>query len=465
MDTIRNRLLEKLNLMYNYITAYLSKRNDRSVKALINIFYSFIVKGGSIFVQFALVPLTINYLDKYQYGIWLTMASIFAWFSFFDVGIGHGLRNKLAEALALNNFNLAKIYISTAYAVVSIIFISMIAIFWFINPFLNWNNILNVPNTTDTNLGTLTFVVFSFFSLRFIFGLIGNILYADQKPALNNAISSIGNVLALLIIWILTNTTEGSLFWVGIVYAGCPLVIFVFFTIFLFATKYRLIAPSYRFVKIKFLNQLLGVGLQFFIIQISVIILFATSNILITQFYGPEEVTAYNIAFKYFNAIIMIFGIIMSPFWSAITEAYIKDDINWIRTTLQKLNKIAILLVFIVVVMYFSSDFIYRIWIGSEVNIAKSVSLLMAIQVIVSILYLPANIFINGISKIRMQLYLAMCSITITIPLAFIFCKILDFGPSGVILATICSTLPTGIILRIQTHKIICGKAKGVWFR
>jgi len=65
----------------------------------------------------ALVPVAINYLGKVEYGIWLTLASILSWLINLDFGIGNGLRNKLAESLALNDLKLARIYVSTSYTV------------------------------------------------------------------------------------------------------------------------------------------------------------------------------------------------------------------------------------------------------------------------------------------------------------------------------------------------------------
>ncbi|MCK7523619.1 MAG: hypothetical protein MZV64_41275 [Ignavibacteriales bacterium] len=74
----------------------------------------------------AIVPVTLNYLGKTEYGIWLTLASILSWLINLDFGLGNGLRNKLAEALALNDIKLARIYVSTAYAVFSVGIISCI---------------------------------------------------------------------------------------------------------------------------------------------------------------------------------------------------------------------------------------------------------------------------------------------------------------------------------------------------
>lgn len=80
------------------IGGFVTKGHQRSVKAKKNIFASFIIKGTSILIGFYMVPLTIGYVDKEQYGVWLTLSSVVGWFSFFDIGLGNGLRNKLAVA-------------------------------------------------------------------------------------------------------------------------------------------------------------------------------------------------------------------------------------------------------------------------------------------------------------------------------------------------------------------------------
>ena len=78
-----------------YISDFFTKGHSRTLLAKKNIAASFVVKGLSVMINLALVPLTINYVNPSQYGIWLTLSSIIAWFSFFDVGFGNGLRNRL----------------------------------------------------------------------------------------------------------------------------------------------------------------------------------------------------------------------------------------------------------------------------------------------------------------------------------------------------------------------------------
>ncbi len=68
-----------------------------------NILASFMLKGVSILISFFIVPLTIDFVNPTQYGIWLTLSSLLAWFSFFDIGLSLGFRNRFAQAKAKAN--------------------------------------------------------------------------------------------------------------------------------------------------------------------------------------------------------------------------------------------------------------------------------------------------------------------------------------------------------------------------
>ncbi len=437
--------------------------HERTKKASKNILFSFLLKGYAMVVQFALVPITLNYLDKFHYGIWLILISIFEWFSYFDIGIGHGLRNKMAEALAKQDIPLAKTLVSTAYGLISIIFISLILLFGVLNPFLDWSAILNVPKEVSLDLGEMVFYVFSFFCLRFILSLITPILYARQEPAINNSIGPIGSTLSLAAIFLLAKFTQGSLFWAAIVFSAIPLVVMLVFSIVLFNKRYKEIAPVFKSIDFSYAKHLLGLGVNFFVIHIAMLILFSTANLVITQLYGPEEVTVYNIAYKYFTIAILVNSIITLTYWSPFTEAFVKKDFGWIRSSVKRLNFVSVILIVGVIASYFLADVLIELWVGKSITVSASMKVTMCLFVIIQVASAPFNIFINGASKVRLQFYMAILSIVITIPLSILFCKTLNFGSSGVIVAMITSTLPGAILWRIQYQKLINGTARGIW--
>jgi len=324
------------------IITNLFKGHARSVRVKKNIIGVFGLKIISIITNFIYVPLLLNYLTAEKYGIWLTLSSMIAWIGFFDIGLGKGLRNKLAEAIALNNIKLAKEYISTTYATLSLIFLCILIVFYVINPFLHWSKILNTVSITDKELSLLAIVVFTFSVLNFIFNLINQILLADQRTILSQSFRPIGNILALAVIYILTIYSKGSLVIVACVITSIPVVLLIVGSIYLFYGAYKEYKPELKFINFKHSRLLMNLGGKFFLIQITSIVLFTTSNFIITQVLGPEEVATYDIAFKLFNLPVMIFAITLTPIWSAYTEAFVKNDFSWIKKTIQAIIELRV---------------------------------------------------------------------------------------------------------------------------
>lgn len=97
-----------------------------------------------------------------------------------------------------------------------------------------------------------------------------------------------------------------------------------------------------RDVRFSLVRSVVGLGGQFLLLCF-LCFYFQLTNIILSRVQGPEAVTQYNIAYKYFNVLNMAANIILTPFWSAFTDAYIKRDYNWMRGTLEKLEKLWLL--------------------------------------------------------------------------------------------------------------------------
>jgi O-antigen/teichoic acid export membrane protein len=455
-----------LNLIRKYpekIKSYFTAGHERSLRTKKNILFLFLFKGLSVIISLLLVPLTLHYLDSARYGIWLTLSSIIGWMSFFDIGLGNGLRNKFAEAKANNDKELARIYVSTTYAVLAVIIIAVFILFLLAHSFLDWTIILNAPVSLKSELHTLIIIVFSLFCLEFIARLINTILLADQKPALSSLISLTANLLTLFLIYLLTIGTESSLLYAGIVFSISTSFLSLIATFYYFSKDYKEYRPSFKLIKWEYSRQLMSLGVKFFIIQVSVITIFSTSNIIITQIFGPSQVTVYNIAYKYFSVITMIFGILVTPFWSAYTEAYVKGDILWIKMITSRLLKIWFICLVVVVLMVIFSAQVYAFWVGSGILVPFSLSILMGVYVLILTWDSIFISFINGIGKVKLQLYLSIFAAVVFIPIAIILGKNFNLGITGVLLGLCLSLLPGAIMIAVQYNKIINSSAHGIW--
>jgi O-antigen/teichoic acid export membrane protein len=453
------------NYLPDIVKNFFTTGHRRSIKAKKNIIASFGLKAFSVLVSFLLVPLTLNYLNATKYGMWLTISSIIGWFGFFDIGLGNGLRNKLAEAFALKDYKLAKTYVSTTYAILLLIISGVFLLFLFINPFLDWSKLLNTQPEMAGELSSVVLVVFTFFALRFVLNLIGIILTSDQLPAVNNSFGPLGNLIALVAIYLITKFTHGNLLYVSLIYSAAPVLILIIASFYFFNGKYEFIKPDLKSVDFKHFKSLADLGVKFFILQIGVLIVFSTDNMIITQILGPAEVTPYNIAFQYFGIPIMIFTTIMTPFWSAFTEAFTNKDVNWIRNSITKLIKIWLLIVVGVIILLAISEYFYLLWVGNTVHIPFLLSAFMGFFAIINTWNNIFAYFINGVGKIKLQMYYGIFAMIVNIPISIFFAKNLEMGSAGVILGTCLSMLFGFIFGPIQYWKIINNNAKGIWLK
>lgn len=433
--------------------------DERTAKARKNIIYMFFLRGGSIFISLLLVPLTLDYVDSFTYGVWLTLSTMVAWIRLFDIGINNGLKNKLAESLALGELEQARTYVSTTYAMLSMVFIPLMLILLIIIPFFNWQSILNTPEVDSISFNLSLYIIIIYFCFNFILSTINVVLYADQKPADVAFRNFIQQVVSLLSIYLLTITTEGSLIKLCAGLCMPPLLVVLYFNFSLYRKRYKLLTPSLKYVDFTKAKSLLNMGIKFFIIQICFIIQYHMANFLIIRYYGAEEVTVYNISYKYFNALYTIWNIMMAPVWVAVTDAVTKGELDWVRNLINKYLRIFVLFCIIFIVMLFLSNYIYHLWVGDKVIVPFVVSFWIMVYNIIMCLGSIFTLVLNGAGVLKVQTVFSVIAPFIFI-LSFLMLYNFGVGVISIPIASI-STCPGMLIAILQCKYIFYDKKKG----
>jgi O-antigen/teichoic acid export membrane protein len=328
---------------------------------------------------------------------------------------------------------------------------------------LNWNSILNTKTIENSELYILTSIVFTFFIVRFVVQLISVVYLADQKPSATKILTTGGNLMSFIVVLILTKITlKGDIILLGTIISAIPVLLFIVVSITSFNTRYISLKPSIKEVDFKLSNGLINLGAKFFFLQIAFIIVFSTSNVFITQFYGPAEVAVYNIAFKYFQIPVMVFSIVMSPMWSAVTDAYTKSDFGWLKKTLKQLNILSVLFMLGVIFMIVISNWVYKIWVGDKITVPLSLSVTLGIYTMMQIAIAPYSSFINGLGKLKLTMNLTFVGILIYLIMIYVFGNLFE-NSTGIVMAIICAHIIGAIFQPTQTYKILNQSAKGIW--
>lgn len=457
MTTIFSKIRSKTFSLIN-------RGHERSVNAKKNIIASFGIKAIGLIISFIKIPIILFYLDVEKYGVWLTIASVVDWVHYFDLGIGHGLRNKFAIALTNNDKEKASKLVSTAYYYVSLIFGGLSAILIPIIFFLDWQKILNVTTIENNELIYSVLMVYVMFVLRFVFNLITMILKADQRSAHADMFLPIGSIITLAIISVLGTFSKNSLFLACFAIALPPVFTVFVANIIYFKKRYKLYKPKLSSIDNTLFREIFSLGLKFFSIQIAGLIMFSSSNIILTQIVNPAEVSLFNIARQYYGMPFMFFGIILTPFWSAITDAYARDEYNWIKRAMRKLQFFSVLFSFTIILMLVFSDIAFEIWLKGKVAIPLSISLSLALLNIFYVFFAPYTHFINGVGKLDLSLRIGVIKTIIFLPIAILLTQ--KFNASGLIIALLLvNSLPSSILEFIQYKKILKRNAYGIWSR
>jgi len=421
---------------------------------------SVLYKGVAVAASFLAIPLMISYLGVAQFGVWSTLLTIMSWVVFFDLGVGNGLRNKVAECLAKDLRGEARNYISSAYSLIGFIAIALWLSFSILTYFVSWRSVFNTILVSEEDLRYAVQVAMTFMLINFWVGLITSLMGAVQKSSLVSLGQLFTNVFALVLVYILNHFGEGSISKLSWVY-GFALVGGNIFLSLWFCREYKYLIPGFM-LRRNHVAPLLSVGIQFFIIQLAVLVVFATDKILITQMFGPEHVAEYEVVFKLFSVVTFFHTLISSPLWSAYTDAYHRKDMVWIARMLRTQLKLYCVVVMCLLMLAFLAPLIISVWIGRDFLVSVSLVAFVALFVAVATWNNIFAIMLNGAGIVRVQLYTAVAAMIANIPLALLLVKFFGMGVGGVVLAATLSLLFSAIFLPLQVLRLLAGDVRKV---
>lgn len=425
-----------------------------------NVIGNILIKGISIILSLIIIPMTLGYVSEYNYGIWISLSSVIGWLTYFDIGVNNGLRNKLTEAISNRDYHLAKKYVSTTYAILTLIFGGLFILFLLFYKFVDWYGVFSLDPKEVKLLPLIIIVIAGFICLRSVLSTILIILFSFQRSAMSALVAMLEQLVIVITIFLLVRVTEGSLLNLCLAYCGGPILVLLIANIIMYHKKYRDIKPEFSAIDFRLKGKLFNLGLRFFVIQIAGLIQFQTVNFIILKFFGPVDVTAYNISYKYFNVLYMVWALILAPIWSAITEAKAMDDLTWIKRTATKYQRIFCLFLLGGIIMLIISPWVYNIWLGDKI---KEIPFALSIVVFLySITLMWGSLYVqilNGLGALRIQYIASIISPVVFLGVCLLLIKIFHLGVISIVIASIIANF-NGIFLAPYQYHLVVNKLR-----
>ena len=397
---------------------------------------SLVFKILALLASFFVIPIMIQYLGATKYGIWSTLLSILSWVLMFDLGIGNGLRNRISESIARDDFIAVKKYVSTAYVAIGFGVFFIGGLFFIGSEYVPWDSVFNTNVVTNQELKFVVDISVFFVLINFFLALINQVLNAVQKSEFTVLNQFLSNFLSLIFVYGLYQYTDSSMKYLAFSYGFSIFISNSIFNIWFYKSNPHF-APKFSFIRKNKLVDTLALGVNFFIIQIAVVVLFTTDKLIITQLLGPDYVTSYDVVFKLFSVITIFHGIIIAPLWTSYSDAYHREDYSWMRNMMNKQLQIYCLIVFGVFLLSLISPFILNLWIGELDYLNSSLIYILAFFTALLAWNNIFSLFLNGLNETRLQMQTAIVASVINIPLSIFFVRFFGMGLEGIILGTI----------------------------
>lgn len=411
---------------------------------------SMLCKVSSMSLMLIYTPILLRYLGEEAYGVWATVLSIVNWINYFDIGIGNGMRNILTIHIARNEDEEVRKDVSTAYVAIS--FISLIV--FFIGTIFIMKLDEHAVFKTELDI-KFTFVIsFLFVCINFVLSLSKILLYVIQQAEKVNGMTFFTQAINLCGILILSFLGKKNILYVAILVGMSGLVINLFFSIRIW-NKYHSLMPHIKFYAKDRLQNICGVGIKFFLIQICGIILYSTDNIIIIQLFGASSVTPYQTAHSAFGVVNTLYTAAISPLWAQYTVAKEQQNYEWIKKIIKKSEKLMLIIGIVLLAECIFYKPIAVIWLQKKLYYDNGLIIMMAIYNFVYIWTSIYSIACNGMGRINLQLYLSIVGAILNIPLSFFFGNLLNMRSTGVLLATIICMLIAIIPMVIDVQKFL----------
>lgn len=399
---------------------------------------NFAGRGVALLVSAVTLPLTVRYLGKLEYGVWVTISTTVVMLSVLDLGIANTLTNFISSAYARDDKESAQGYFATAFWLtcgVALVLAGVAAVLFHV---LNWGSLLGL---TDPSLvvqaRTCVMISIAFFLISLPLNLANRVLSGYQQVHIGNYFAMINSILGLVAI-VTTVLLHGTIVRMMLTYCLAMLTGSVLLNLWLSIWH----KPWIRAYPAKFerdkARTLFGQGFLFFLLQLTGIVVFNSDNLVITHYLGAAEVTPYSIAWRLTSYASLIQAMLIPSFWPAFTEAYHKRDMPWVRNTYRAMTQKTLMAVAgAALFLGLFGRWIIRVWAGHTVVPSSLLLWTLAGWAVLVATTTNQALLLTATGRLRLEATVAVLAAVANLGLSIYLVQ--RIGAEGVILSTILS--------------------------
>jgi O-antigen/teichoic acid export membrane protein len=313
------------------------------------------------------VPLTVGYLGKERYGLWMAAASILTFLTVIDASFVPALKNHLAEAFAHHNHGDFNRYASASLFTSALIAIFILALAPLVIT-VPWATFLRLRDAAAAReLIPLMLVLLAMGAAT----LGTSFVEAIYAARLNISITLACNLVVLLVglaLLLFAIRAKASLPLLAAL-TGSPISLVRVFLFFRLSRKYPGMFRVHPRVAMRVVRTLLPSSIAFASLQLTNVLLSSAPNIITTRYLGIAEVTTLTVVRMLASVPLMIVAAVAPVFWPSFTIARAQGDHKGLKRRFALVLVVtAVGLVAYSVVLVIAGPATIQWWLGGRVT-------------------------------------------------------------------------------------------------
>jgi O-antigen/teichoic acid export membrane protein len=400
-------------------------------------------RAGSVAAGIVLTGLVARYLSPAEFGLWAVLTGLPAIAWSLDLGLGNALRNRLAGLGAeLGADGEGRRYFFSAARACAVLAACLAFLVLALAAMAPWQRMLQPPPEAVVTWAMACVGAALALSFQLPLGMGAFGFYAYQETHVNAAFQAARDFFALAAVGVFAalGARLGGL--VGAYFVVLLAVSAASFRLFVARRGWSWMAPPWKDVW-RVVVELAPTSGYFFLLQVSSAVILYTDTILVTKVAGLAAAGEYALVQKLFLLLIVAQFFILTPLWSAYTQASARGDRAWMRKALSlSFTMTSLLCGGGAVLLWLGGPLIIRLWTGKTIAYG-SLFPVMALWAGVYGLCNCFSVFLNALGRLKRQALLGAAGALANIPLALWLGGL--WGPVGVCWAGLISMAPAFI--------------------
>jgi O-antigen/teichoic acid export membrane protein len=399
-------------------------------------------QGVRIGLALLIIPISLSYLGKERYGLWMLALSTLSCVGLLDAGVSPALKNKMAESFARRNEDAFHSYASMgwllAFSVLAlgIVFLPVLAR-------INWARIYGIAGQAAGNEAQrLTLACFAIsaltLSLSFVEALfasrmlLGTVYIYNMCAAFASAAAVFGAV----------HLRAGL---VTLAVAASASQIAARAALLVTARRRGLIRFSLPLGRLRsLLREVLPASASFLGIQVTGVILGAVPNLVTSRLAGLSAVATLAIGLRVVTLPLAFVEAIVPVHWPAFTIAWAKGNLDWIRGQFARLvgTTSAVLGLYALAIL-FAGPAVVHLWLRGSLSVPRSIMATLGLWLVLQGIGHWISTFLHSITDLHSQVICYIVQALTTTWMCVLLCP--RYGLMGISTAMVAALILTNL--------------------